>query len=31
VFLNLIPVRFDGSKRNESGVDAEQGSPAGSF
>ena len=30
-FLNLIPVRFDGSKRNESGVDAEQGSPAGSF
>jgi hypothetical protein len=29
VFLNPIPVRFDGSKRNESGVDAEQGSPGG--
>ena len=27
VFLNPIPVRFDGTKGNESGVDAEQGSP----
>jgi len=27
VFLNPIPIRFDGTKRNENGVDAEQASP----
>jgi hypothetical protein len=31
VFLNPIPVRFDGTKRDDSGVDAEQGTPAGTF
>ena len=31
VFLNPIPVRFDGSKRNDGGVDAEQGTAAGTF
>ena len=31
VFLNPIPVRFDGTKRNESGVDAEQASPGADF
>jgi hypothetical protein len=28
VFLNPLPVRFDGSKRNDNGVDAEQASPS---
>ena len=31
VFLNPIPVRFDGTKGNDSGIDAEQAAPGASF
>jgi hypothetical protein len=31
VFLNPLPVRWEGRTRNESGIDAEQSAPGGGF